>query len=352
MDTFHYRANQMSRFQSLINVLLPICIIVTLVYFAIGATFVLPLVTILGVGMLLLTGIVLWIRRSLERKTLTTLVIILVGALWVMIVVFGILIPILLPAMLLAVIMTIALALPYATSQALRALNLVGWLIAMILVVLPQHITIFDPIPHPVADALVIFATAIVMGICLFLLWQFHGRLTASLLQAQTANSTLVEAQAGLETQVAERTLALQRSLAEAETARSQLAEQLALTERQREVIREMSVPVLPVSDNTLVMPLVGALDSARLIQIQEQALGRLEATRARRLLLDITGVPVIDTQVAQGLLRIAQATTLMGSEVALVGIRPEVAQAIVGLGMDLSSIHTHSDLQGALVHI
>ncbi len=64
-----------------------------------------------------------------------------------------------------------------------------------------------------------------------------------------------------------------------------------------------MSVPVLPVSRQTLVMPLVGALDSARLVQIQEQALGRLAAARARRLLLDITGVPVVDSQVAQGLI-------------------------------------------------
>lgn len=99
----------------------------------------------------------------------------------------------------------------------------------------------------------------------------------------------------------------------------------------------------------TLVMPLVGALDSARLAQVEEQALERLEASRARRLLLDITGVPSVDAQVAQGLVRVVQAARLLGARATLVGIRPEVAQSIVNLGLDLSHIHTESDLQSAL---
>lgn len=135
-----------------------------------------------------------------------------------------------------------------------------------------------------------------------------------------------------------------------AEAAQAEVANQLTTITAQHDIIREMSVPVLPVSRETLVMPLVGALDSARLAQVQEQALGRLEATRARRLLLDITGVPVVDSQVAQGLISVVQAARLLGAEVSLVGIRPEVAQAIVGLGLNLGSIRTHSDLQSALV--
>ncbi|MCS6842543.1 MAG: STAS domain-containing protein, partial [Roseiflexus sp.] len=133
------------------------------------------------------------------------------------------------------------------------------------------------------------------------------------------------------------------------ETAHQQALEQLAIIQRQQETIRELSVPVLPVSRDTLVMPLVGALDSARLIQVQEQALERLAATRARRLLLDITGVPIVDSHVAQGLIRVVQAARLLGAEVTLIGIRPEVAQSIVGLGINLNSIRTSSDLQSAL---
>jgi len=133
------------------------------------------------------------------------------------------------------------------------------------------------------------------------------------------------------------------------ETAHRQVSEQLAIIQRQSDAIRELSVPVLPINRDTLVMPLVGALDTTRLMQVQEQALGRLAATRARRLLLDVTGVPVIDTQVAQGLIRVVQAARLLGAQVILVGIRPEVAQSIVGLGVQLTGIRTFSDLQSAL---
>ncbi len=133
------------------------------------------------------------------------------------------------------------------------------------------------------------------------------------------------------------------------EATHQQTLEHLAVIQRQQEAIRELSVPVLPVSRDTLVMPLVGALDSDRLLQVQEQALERLAATRARRLLLDITGVPIVDSHVAQGLIRVVQAARLLGAEVTLIGIRPEVAQSIVGLGISLSNIRTCSDPQSAL---
>src|SRR5205085_9558836 len=80
---------------------------------------------------------------------------------------------------------------------------------------------------------------------------------------------------------------------------------------QQRATILEISVPVLPISADTLVMPLVGALDSGRLRQLHEQALHALERSSARRLLLDITGVPVVDSQVAQGLILTVQAGRL-----------------------------------------
>ena len=118
---------------------------------------------------------------------------------------------------------------------------------------------------------------------------------------------------------------------------------------RQRETIRGLSIPVLPISTDTLVMPLVGELDSTRLHQVQEQALKALERSAARHLVLDITGVPIVDSEVAQGLLAVVQAARLLGAEVVLVGIRPEVAQAIVGLGINLQGMRTTSDLQTVL---
>jgi anti-anti-sigma regulatory factor/HAMP domain-containing protein len=137
----------------------------------------------------------------------------------------------------------------------------------------------------------------------------------------------------------------------EAEVARAEIAAQLATIEEQRAVIREMSVPALPISATTVVMPLVGALDSVRLRLVQEQALQMLERSSARYLLLDITGVPVVDTQVAHGLIQVVQAARLLSARVVVVGIRPEVAQALVGLGIDLTGVITRSTLQSGIAY-
>jgi rsbT co-antagonist protein RsbR len=131
-----------------------------------------------------------------------------------------------------------------------------------------------------------------------------------------------------------------------AEASHAQIAEQLAVIDQQQEVIRDMSVPVLPLLASTLVMPLVGALDSKRLALMQEQALHALEHASARQLILDITGVPIVDTQVAIGLTQLVQAAQLLGTQVSIVGIRPEVAQTLVGLGISLPNIKIYSTLQ------
>lgn len=135
----------------------------------------------------------------------------------------------------------------------------------------------------------------------------------------------------------------------EAEAARRQSAEQLALIESQRALISEMSVPILPLTGDILVMPLVGSLEGNRLGTVRERALEAIERSRARYLILDITGVPIVDTSVAQGLIQVTQAARLLGTQVILVGIRPEVAQAVVGLGISLSSVITRSTLQAGL---
>jgi rsbT co-antagonist protein RsbR len=164
-----------------------------------------------------------------------------------------------------------------------------------------------------------------------------------------TANNDLSQANASLEVRVAERTADLERALADAERIAAEQRDLLDALARQREVIREMSVPVLPLSATTLVMPLVGALDTQRLSDIQSQALAAVERSGAQHLLLDVTGLAVIDSQVAAGLVRTAKAVRLLGAWVTLVGVRPEVAQAIVGLGIELHELRTASDLGSAL---
>ncbi len=96
-------------------------------------------------------------------------------------------------------------------------------------------------------------------------------------------------------------------------------------------------------------MPLIGALDTVRLQMLQEQALRAIERSNARQLILDITGAPVVDSQVAQGLIAEVQAARLLGAEAVLVGVRPEVAQTMVGLGLALPGLRTYADLQTAM---
>lgn len=167
--------------------------------------------------------------------------------------------------------------------------------------------------------------------------------------EAETARRDLEQANARLETDVAARTAELRKALDELGARAAAQEELLAEVTAQREVIHEMSVPVLPISARTLVMPLVGALDSRRLHELTAQALGAIEQTRARRLILDITGVPMVDTQVARGLVETIQAVGLLGAQAVLVGIRPEVAQTIVGLGVALEGVPTAATLQAAL---
>jgi rsbT co-antagonist protein RsbR len=181
------------------------------------------------------------------------------------------------------------------------------------------------------------------------LLDRFGGALREALTSSLEREEELRGIRASLESSVAARTAELQTALRDVQAQAAEQRRLLAENDQQRTMLQELSVPVIPISADTLVMPLVGALDSARLMQLQEQSLRALDRTSARTLVLDITGVPVVDSQVAQGLLMTVRSARLLGAHAVLVGIRPEVAQTIVGLGIDLRDVRTYSDLQSAL---
>jgi rsbT co-antagonist protein RsbR len=159
--------------------------------------------------------------------------------------------------------------------------------------------------------------------------------------------ATIQHSTADLEAQYASASIARDA----AEHAHQKIAEQLAMIDAQRAVIQEMSVPILPLNASTLVLPLVGSLDSNRILQAQQRALEAIQLASARHMLLDVTGVPVIDSQVGQGLMQIVAAAQLLGCTVVVVGIRPEVAQAVVGLGLNLSHVVTRSTLQSGIAY-
>lgn len=153
----------------------------------------------------------------------------------------------------------------------------------------------------------------------------------------------------GLEQRVAERTADLQQVLDTKEETLNELREAISARQTLEKTIQELSSPVLPVLDGVLVMPLIGVIDSERAALLVTALLSAIEQHRARIVLMDVTGVPLVDTQVARVLLQAADAARLLGAEPILVGIRPELAQTIVGLGLDLASLTTQADLQSGI---
>jgi len=118
---------------------------------------------------------------------------------------------------------------------------------------------------------------------------------------------------------------------------------------RQTDEITDISTPVIKVWDGILALPIIGTLDSARTQVVMENLLQAIVDTESSIAILDISGVPTVDSLVAQHLLKAVSATRLMGADCIISGIRPEIAQTIVHLGIDLSQIITKATLASAL---
>ncbi|MBM7588019.1 rsbT co-antagonist protein RsbR [Bacillus pakistanensis] len=114
----------------------------------------------------------------------------------------------------------------------------------------------------------------------------------------------------------------------------------------QKIALQELSASLIPVFDKISVMPLVGTIDTERAKLIMENLLSGVVNHRAEVVLIDITGVPVVDTMVAHHIIQAADAVRLVGAKCMLVGIRPEIAQTIVNLGINLNQFHTNSTLR------
>ncbi len=127
------------------------------------------------------------------------------------------------------------------------------------------------------------------------------------------------------------------------------LSEGAEVIDRQRQQLLELSTPVIKLWDRVVAVPLIGTLDSARTQVVMETLLQAIVDQNAATAILDITGVPMVDTVVAQYLLKTAMAVRLMGADCVISGIRPQIAQTIVQLGIDLGDITTRATLADAL---
>jgi len=118
---------------------------------------------------------------------------------------------------------------------------------------------------------------------------------------------------------------------------------------QQQDSIRELSTPVLQVRERLLILPIIGVLDDQRAHQLTEQLLSGIRRHRAKVVVIDITGVPDLDADVANHLVQTVDASRLMGAGVIITGLSPKIAQTLVTIGVDLTKMNTVGDLQGGI---
>jgi len=148
---------------------------------------------------------------------------------------------------------------------------------------------------------------------------------------------------------ITERTAAVQHALRDVEQREAHLTQTLAELRASQQAVQELSAPVIPVLAGVLVAPLIGALDGVRAAMLTDNLLRAVEQQHTQYVIFDITGVPIVDTHVAQVLIQTTSALRLLGASVLLVGIRPEVAQTMVALNIDLGAVVTYADLREAI---
>jgi anti-anti-sigma regulatory factor len=157
------------------------------------------------------------------------------------------------------------------------------------------------------------------------------------------AAAALEKAYAEVEQRVEERTAELQRETAERERLQQEVIE------AQKRSIRELSTPIIPIMDNIIIVPLIGTIDAVRAKDITRSLLAGVREHQAKVVIMDITGVPLVDSGVADYLDRTIQAARLKGAHTVVTGISSAVAEAIVDLGIDWTGLETRSDLQTGL---
>lgn len=139
------------------------------------------------------------------------------------------------------------------------------------------------------------------------------------------------------------------RSLDEVREKNQQLAVQLETIEQQRRAIQELSTPILQLWEGILVLPVIGFVDSVRSQQMMERLLEEIVERQARHVIIDVTGVAVMDTQTADYFTKIFNSVRLLGAQCLLTGIRPAVAQTLVHIGVQLDQVTTRRNLQQGL---
>lgn len=255
------------------------------------------------------------------------------------------------PFYLLLPISAAALIFPSRLIWPMLALNILG-LVAVATLVAAQH-----PLSYAETQAL---QDSIVLMIAVALAGALGARSIdralaeayAARREAQQIAADLDRANAALEVRIAERTHALADALDAQRTQASELQRSLERQQSLNDLVTTLALPIIPISDDVLVVPLVGAMADDRFAQLASRVLDEIEQRHARAIMLDLTGLALIDAPLVRTLVHVAASARLLGAQVVLAGIRPEMAQMLVSLNADLSGVQTVATLQSGLTLI
>jgi len=219
--------------------------------------------------------------------------------------------------------------------------------------VLLLHFRVLPFSPHVVPEGLSVVATigfsTMALVLSAFLVREATGAIGGALVETRRYAQEMDRYRRQLEQRIERQAGELNETLAAAEAYSDDLNRALEDLRICHRVIRELSSPLVPVLQGVIVMSLIGSIDSQRAIVMTAEMLEGIERYDARILILDITGVPVVDTQVARILLESARAAKLMGCQTVLTGIRPEIAQTMMELGIEVTDLVSRSELQGGI---
>lgn len=305
------------------------------VYIAVGLWLDSVAFVIAGIIVAGLDGVILTAIFQTRAGRLRVAALMVAGALIATAAALTLVLPSLNTSMVMFPILTIVLLLHYLSSRVMLALSAVAVLSTVGIFLLGTLVPPLVPPPPPAAAfSLGIFGVFAGSTLTLLLIWQISIRLQVSLIRLRGANQAIERARRSLEEEIATRNTQLQAAHAESAAcaeARDRLLDENA---RQRALIRNVSVPVLPIRADAVVIPLAGALDDERLQLVADRSLHAI-AHGAAHVLLDLSGVPAVDTQAAQRLLSILAGAHRLGASVCFAGVSPEAAQTLESLGLD-----------------
>jgi anti-anti-sigma regulatory factor len=278
-----------------------------------------------------IAGLIAWNllgRDQLTAAVLLCAAVLLGGALLVILAA-----PALFPADALVPLLTVVIALPYLPRRTLLNLILICSFVSLVIVMIGVYVDPFKlPAPAPALMGILLtlgFASAVAL-ICL-LLWQFSTRLNDMLAHLRTANEKLESSNMALE------------------DANATLNHQLEQQRQLLNLVTSLETPTVPLAEGVLFVPIVGHVDTRRAQDLNERLLEATNVQRARLVILDIAGVSILDTAVAQALLQTSQALRLLGCRVTISGISPENALTLTHLGIEMRGVTTVRSPQEAL---